>query len=218
MISLENKNRLLYGIVFVCILYFGTLYSALSCSILFAIIGFICLYEMWQLRRGKSKELALLYVLSPFILIQICIWNYLNIESIWVPYSILNIFVLTWVFDSFAYLIGIKFGKRKIMPKISPKKSWEGFIGGLIFTLIAGFVVLILRGVNWMESIIILILIPISATAGDFIESYYKRQAGVKDSSNLIPGHGGMLDRMDSLLISFFILSILIIIFNPYKI
>ena len=59
------------------------------------------------------------------------------IESTWTPCAILNIFVLTWVFDSFAYLIGIKFGKRKIMPKISPKKSWEGFIGGLIFTLIA---------------------------------------------------------------------------------
>ena len=216
MISLENKNRLLFGTIFISILWFGTSYSRLSCSILFAIIGFICLYEMWQLRLGKPKELALLYVLSPFILIQISIWNYLIIESEWIPSVILNIFVLTWVFDTFAYLIGINFGKRKIMPKISPKKSWEGFIGGLIFTLIAGF--FMLGHKDWIENIIISILIPISATTGDFIESYYKRQAGVKDSSNLIPGHGGMLDRMDSLLISFFILSILIILMNPYKI
>ena len=111
MISLENKNRLLYGIIFVCILCFGTSYSPLSCSILFAAIGILCFYEMWQLRIGKTKILALLYVSSPFILIQILIWYYLSVDYgnlyNWDGSEIiLRILFVTWTFDSFAYIIG----------------------------------------------------------------------------------------------------------------
>tara|TARA_X000000368_G_C22750110_1_gene587984 strand:+ start:25 stop:678 length:654 start_codon:yes stop_codon:yes gene_type:complete len=208
MISLENKNRLVYGIIFVCILWLGTSFSALSCSILFAIIGFICLYEMWQLRIGKPKILALLYILTPFILIQIIIWNLLDFPAIWVSDGILNILITTWTFDSFAYIIGIKFGKNKIMPSISPKKSWEGFFGGMIVTIILAFLYSLYKEQSYIGYILMAIIIPFLATIGDFIESAYKREAGVKDSGNLIPGHGGMLDRMDSLLISISLLSL----------
>ena len=208
MISLENKNRLVYGIIFVCILWLGTSFSALSCSILFAIIGFICLYEMWQLRIGKPKILALLYILTPFTLIQIIIWNLLDFPAIWVSDGILNILITTWTFDSFAYIIGIKFGKNKIMPSISPKKSWEGFFGGMIVTIILAFLYSLYKEQSYIGYILMAIIIPFLATIGDFIESAYKREAGVKDSGNLIPGHGGMLDRMDSLLISISLLSL----------
>ena len=213
MISLENKNRLVYGIIFVCILWLGTSFSALSCSILFAIIGFICLYEMWQLRIGKPKILALLYILTPFTLIQIIIWNLLDFPAIWVSDGILNILITTWTFDSFAYIIGIKFGKNKIMPSISPKKSWEGFFGGMIVTIILAFLYCLYEEKNFTDYYMFL-FIPFLATLGDFIQSAYKREAGVKDSGNLIPGHGGMLDRMDSLLISipFFTIYTIIII------
>ena len=213
MISIENKKRLIFGLIFISILWFATLYSVASCSILFSIIGLICIYEMYQLRIGKTKFIPLVYIITPFILIQILIWKYLSINIydniVWMPEVILYLFALTWTFDTFAYIFGVKFGKHKILPSISPKKSWEGFIGGLIFTTILAIFIF---GENINKILMYSVLIPISATLGDFIESYYKRKAMVKDSGNLIPGHGGMLDRMDSLLISISVISLIIII------
>ena len=210
----ELRNRGIFGLIFVLILWFGTSYSSLSCSILFTILGLICLYEMWHLRKGKSKILALAYVLIPFLLIQDLIWNYLSFSiydtQFWMSEYILSLFVLTWTFDTFAFLIGVKYGKHKIMPSISPKKSWEGFIGGLIFTCIASsiyFKYFLEESIE--QALILALIIPFTASLGDFIESAYKRQAGVKDSGNLIPGHGGILDRTDSLMVSIFLLSIL---------
>lgn len=213
MISIENKKRLIYGLIFISILWFATLYSAISCSILFSIIGLICMYEMYQLRIEKTKLIPLIYIITPFILIQILIWKYLSINVynsiVWMPEVILYLFALTWTFDTFAYIFGVKFGKHKILPSISPKKSWEGFIGGLIFTTILAIFIF---GENINKILMYSVLIPISATLGDFIESYYKRKAMAKDSGNLIPGHGGMLDRMDSFLISISVISLIIII------
>ena len=213
MISIENKKRLIFGLIFISILWFATLYSVISCSILFSIIGLICMYEMYQLRIGKTKLIPLIYIITPFILIQILIWKYLSINVynsiVWMPEVILYLFALTWTFDTFAYIFGVKFGKHKILPSISPKKSWEGFIGGLIFTTILAIFIF---GENIDKIIMYSVLIPISATLGDFIESYYKRKAMAKDSGNLIPGHGGMLDRMDSFLISISVISLIIII------
>lgn len=213
MISIENKKRLIYGLIFISILWFATLYSAISCSILFSIIGLICMYEMYQLRIEKTKLIPLIYIITPFILIQILIWKYLSINLynsiVWMPEVILYLFALTWTFDTFAYIFGVKFGKHKILPSISPKKSWEGFIGGLIFTTILAIFIF---GENINKILMYSVLIPISATLGDFIESYYKRKAMAKDSGNLIPGHGGMLDRMDSFLISISVISLIIII------
>ena len=212
MISEENRNRLIYGIIYIISLLFGITYSTLSCSVLFGLIGVICLYEIWKLRKGKTKIFAILYVLTPFILIQILIWNYLssNIYDTenWNFEPILYLVILTSVYDSFAYLVGVRFGKNKIIPTISPKKSWEGFFGGFLFTAFASAYFF---NNDTTTFLFYSFLIPISATIGDFIESSFKRKADVKDSGNLIPGHGGMLDRMDSLLISISIISLLII-------
>jgi phosphatidate cytidylyltransferase len=101
------------------------------------------------------------------------------------------------------------------MPKISPKKSWEGFLGGMVFTILSVFFLDKFYdsfSINFL--IILALIVPFSATAGDFIESYYKREAGVKDSGNLIPGHGGFLDRLDALTISIPVLYLLINIFK----
>jgi phosphatidate cytidylyltransferase len=166
---------------------------------------------MWKLRKGKTKLIAILYVLIPFILIQILIWNYLSFNVYdtknWKFEPILYLVILTSVYDSFAYIVGVKFGKNKIMPSISPKKSWEGFFGGFVFT---AFAAAYFFNDDTTTFLFYSFFIPISSTAGDFIESSFKRQADVKNSGNLIPGHGGMLDRMDSLLISISIISLLI--------
>jgi len=117
------------------------------------------------------------------------------------PYLILNILVLIWVNDSFAFLVGKNFGKRKLFESVSPKKTIEGFLGGAIFSLIAVFIIskylTIFSTLNWM---IISVIISSIGTIGDLIESKFKRQANIKDSGTIMPGHGGILDRLDSLL------------------
>jgi len=188
----ETLTRTLSGAVYVAIMWFGTSYSNLSCSILFAVLGIICLYEMYKLRKGKTKILSFLYVLSPLLLIHLIPTN-----------LVLLMLILTWTFDTFAYIVGVRFGKHKIIPTVSPNKSWEGFAGGFIFTVIAAYLtVSYFSKIELNHIIAISLLTPFTATIGDFIESYYKRKAEVKDSGNLIPGHGGILDRMDAFMIT----------------
>jgi phosphatidate cytidylyltransferase len=116
---------------------------------------------------------------------------------------LMGFLAILWTYDSFAYLSGVMFGRHKIYPKVSPKKSWEGLAGGLLFALVISWCISrlspILSPENW---IIITVIIIIAGTLGDFFESALKREAGVKDSGNLMPGHGGILDRFDSILFS----------------
>ena len=115
--------------------------------------------------------------------------------------EVFMLFVLIWSSDTFAYLTGKFFGKHKMAPRISPKKTWEGFAGGVVLTLILGFFVEKympeLRG-NWM---IVGLLVSIFAPLGDLVESQLKRNFAVKDSGSILPGHGGILDRLDSFII-----------------
>ncbi|MCY0969632.1 phosphatidate cytidylyltransferase [Chryseobacterium wangxinyae] len=115
--------------------------------------------------------------------------------------EVIFLFILIWSSDTFAYLVGKFFGKHKMAPKISPKKTWEGYAGGVVLTLVLSYFVEMyqpqLRG-NWM---IVGFLIAAFAPLGDLVESQLKRTFGAKDSGNIIPGHGGVLDRLDSFLI-----------------
>lgn len=117
------------------------------------------------------------------------------------PKTIISIFAIIWANDSFAYIIGSTLGRTKLYEKISPNKTVEGAVGGLIASLIAAYFlaqyVPVLTLLSWL---IIAILIVIFGLLGDLIESKFKREAQVKDSSNLIPGHGGFLDRLDSII------------------
>lgn len=118
------------------------------------------------------------------------------------PYKMMFIFILVWAADIGAYFVGRKFGKRKLAPKVSPGKSIEGVIGGLLLALIIGlsfknFVGL--QDLTLMNAIIIFSMVVLFSILGDLSESLFKRASGVKDSSQLLPGHGGILDRIDSL-------------------
>lgn len=116
---------------------------------------------------------------------------------------ILGVFILLWIYDSFAYLIGSWIGKSKIFSKISPKKSWEGAAGGLAFAIAGSLLLYNFFGILGIGDWFLLgIIIPVTGTIGDFIESGIKRNAGVKDSGSFMPGHGGILDRFDSFLFS----------------
>lgn len=118
--------------------------------------------------------------------------------------SLLAVMGLVWIADIFAYFAGKAFGKRKLAPAISPGKSWEGVAGGAIGVLVYIMIVNALGWLNWDLSWLTLLFVAMILTAvsvcGDLLESWLKRAAGVKDSSNLLPGHGGVFDRVDSLL------------------
>ena len=200
----ETLKRALSGVVYVAIMWLGTSYSEATFSLLFAVLGVISIYEMWKLRKGKTKVIAFLYVLIPFFIIQLFgMTDHDYPNSPFDPSLILLMFVLTWTFDTFAYLFGVRFGKTKIMPSVSPKKSWEGFAGGFFFTFIVSLITThYFLAIENSIALAISLFLPFTATLGDFIESHYKRQAGVKDSGDFIPGHGGMLDRMDAFMIT----------------
>lgn len=125
------------------------------------------------------------------------------------PYHTLFLFAVVWLYDSGAYFIGSKYGKTKMTPLISPNKSVEGLVGGVFFTLIA---ITLLKYIPFTSALVpydklgyiyfMVILLCLAAQSGDLLESLLKRYCGVKDSSNLVPAHGGVLDKMDSFLIA----------------
>ncbi len=117
---------------------------------------------------------------------------------------LLAIFIFIWVNDTGAYLVGSRWGKRRLAPNISPKKSVEGSIGGLLLVLLSAVVLrlLLFPELSWLSILLIAAVVAIFGIIGDLFESSLKRQAGVKDSGKLIPGHGGILDRIDSLLLA----------------
>ncbi len=114
---------------------------------------------------------------------------------------ILALVVLIACNDTFAYIAGVLLGKHKLAPSISPKKSWEGLIGGAIASIVGGSLIFhYLFAVNWIVGAAIGVMTVITATCGDLIESAIKRDLAIKDMSNLLPGHGGIMDRLDSAL------------------
>ena len=193
----ELVTRSISGIIFIAILLFGTTYSQTSFIILYLSLGFISIYEMWNILEKKTI-LPLVFVSLPFILLI----SLTGVKNDFDPLLVLYILVLTWTFDSFAYLFGSRYGRNKILPKISPKKSWEGFFGGYISTLIISFILMNYQAKLLEEYIIIAFILPVTATVGDLIASYYKRKSNVKDYGKIIPGHGGIIDRLDAIFIT----------------
>jgi phosphatidate cytidylyltransferase len=116
---------------------------------------------------------------------------------------LLGFFIITWFHDTGAYLYGKRFGKHKLFERISPKKTWEGSIAGALVAILtsAGFSSLV-PGIAWFDWIVLAGLIIIFGTFGDLAESMFKRSLNIKDSGHILPGHGGILDRFDTVFIS----------------
>jgi phosphatidate cytidylyltransferase len=115
------------------------------------------------------------------------------------PLAVLLVLVLVWIADSAAYFVGRAWGRRKLAPTVSPGKTWEGVAGGLVGAVLYAIIIALFtdRGA-WLALVATAILLGMVSIVGDLFESAAKRQAGVKDSGSLLPGHGGILDRIDS--------------------
>lgn len=166
---------------------------------------FVCFKLMFWLLKDKLlptiKEENWMNLIGYIILPFIFITKIPLINDNFIPSIIIGIFILIWTNDTFAYVVGKSIGKNKLFEKISPKKTIEGFIGGIIFAVIAS--VIIAKYYTQMPIYIWIttaIIIGIFGTIGDLVESKFKRIANLKDSGNIMPGHGGILDRLDSII------------------
>lgn len=159
--------------------------------------------QLWVTNENAVSSLSASMMSQLYIAVPIALMNIIYHIT---PGLLLLLFILVWVNDTFAYLVGCKFGKHRLWERISPKKSWEGFWGGLVATAVAAaliglFASRFFGGYGVIAMTAIGLIVSISGTLGDLVESLFKRTVGVKDSGTLIPGHGGILDRIDSILL-----------------
>lgn len=151
------------------------------------------------LRNVATTLVGVLYVAYPMSLM---LFIPFLITGEWTPEAFLFYLFIVWGNDVFAYLTGVTMGRHKMAPRISPKKSWEGFVGGVVGALAMGAVGSYVVGGGLGMWLGLAAVVAITSVFGDLVESMFKREAGIKDSGNILPGHGGMLDRFDALLIS----------------
>jgi len=182
----------------------GTLESKIFLS-LFPMFLIIMAAELYRKKENPVLNIAvtiftIIYLATPISLINFLVFPPFQDGNNYSPKLLVALFALIWIYDSGAYLVGVSIGRHRLFERISPKKSWEGAIGGTLTAMLAayfisGFIPEI-KQVHWIA---FSILTVISSTFGDLTESMFKRHFGIKDSGNLLPGHGGILDRFDSL-------------------
>jgi phosphatidate cytidylyltransferase len=171
----------------------------LIAALLVSIRSLLFLFE----KKDRFLDTQAKYVfLIGYLIIPIIIFTKIPfINNQYLPEIIISILVIIWCNDTFAYLVGITMGKNKLFERISPKKTVEGCVGGVVFAVVAGILLahfyLHQDHIKW---IIIAMIVSAFGTLGDLIESKFKRLAGVKDSGHIMPGHGGFLDRLDSII------------------
>lgn len=174
-----------------------------------AILPMFLLILISELYRKKPKPLenialtifSIVYLALPLSMVSFLVFPAIISGVNYSPKFLIALFVIIWTYDSGAYLFGVTLGKHRLFERISPKKSWEGAIGGTITAVIAAIVISgYVPEIQMNHWIAISILTVISSTFGDLTESMFKRYFGVKDSGQIFPGHGGVLDRFDSLL------------------
>lgn len=164
----------------------------------------IFVFELFGYAKKPFHHIAylftgILYIGLPFSLLHFIAFPF----GAYTPKYIISLLLITWINDTAAYLIGLKHGKTPLFPRISPKKTWEGLIGGFSIILILVCILSIAnRDLSFMEWTIFALIVSTAGTFGDLIESMLKRSVKVKDSGQLLPGHGGFLDRFDGFLFS----------------
>ncbi len=192
---------IIFGFSIVLITIFGANTCNITTIIVCWAIQILCLFlgYLWLKNRQQIGYVTTsVYVFLPLIVVAIWFSQQTNLKAEY----LLFYFTTIWLYDSMAYVVGKQWGKRPIFPIVSPKKTIEGTLGGLFLTLISMYVLNKFSFFLPVNPLVLCVIIIFFAILGDFCESYMKRIIGVKESGNLIPGHGGILDRMDSIYLS----------------
>lgn len=208
--DIEPNKWLMYLISFVL---FGTSFFVAKGLIgakyflgMFSLFLVIMAAELYRKKPKPIENIAvtifsIVYMAIPLALINFLVFPEILPGHVYYPKLLIALFILIWTHDSGAYLFGVSMGKHRLFERISPKKSWEGAIGGTITAIIAAVIIAgYIPEIQLIHWIAISILTTLSSTFGDLTESMFKRYFQIKDSGHIFPGHGGILDRFDSIL------------------
>ena len=197
-----------YRRIFVFVLTFFIERGDLDGKYLFLIFPLASIIFIFKLYKRKDQNpfvnialyyLGITYVALPFSLINVIVFD----GGEYAYKILLGLMLIIWSSDTGAYFTGTAFGKTKLFERISPKKSWEGSVGGTLFAVGFSYLSTIYFGqLSLFEWLIVAVIVVVAGTYGDLVESHFKRTMSIKDSGNVIPGHGGFLDRFDSLILT----------------
>ena len=198
-------NRIITGIFFVIPFVYSIIQGGYIFIIYFLLILAILIYELINSTVNKLGFITIV-ILQLILIISIFHFIFLRIASdSGIEFYLLYIVISIWIFDSFSLIGGKLIGGKKLLPKISPNKTYSGLLTGFLFLLFLSSCFTMLVGNNDYMIIFITLLIGLFSFFGDSIESYLKRYLKIKDFGNILPGHGGLLDRMDAFILIFFV-------------
>lgn len=213
----EKLSFMLFPSVIVGVLMFAAAFvkaGALSSFPFFTLyaLGVLCVLfaELFRKKELPVHDMAFFIMGQVYVALPLSLLNFIVFHPTWQPAWLIILFVTIWMNDSWAYLFGVTLGKHRMFPRVSPKKSWEGFAGGAAMSLLTGwlcykYATLIFPefaqvSLDLWQWLLFAEIVVVAATLGDLLESLVKRSYGIKDFGRIMPGHGGILDRFDSLL------------------
>ena len=175
-------------------------FIAISSMVFAPIVFSMFIYELYTASRHPFANIAYMVLGMFYIGIPFALLNFIAFDgSHFYSKIVFGLLALTWVNDTGAYLVGSQLGKTPLFPRISPRKTWEGTIGGITTTIAFGILLsLFISEIDPINWVVLAMMVAMFGTLGDLVESMLKRSVGIKDSGKLLPGHGGLLDRFDA--------------------
>lgn len=173
-------------------------------AFLLLLLPLMLVCELFRRREHPAADVGVTLLGVVYVALPLSLMSFIPVAGSagWQPGAMIAYVFIIWANDVFAYLVGMTLGRHRLCERLSPKKSWEGFFGGLLGAVAMGLLAARLLGADYLAWVGLALVAAVMGVLGDLAESMFKRAAGVKDSGRLIPGHGGVLDRFDAMLLS----------------